>query len=117
MDVTLDIQRNRQPHMPAITSDLDLGQLERIEDQLDPATGESWIDLVGVAVQPDRAGPRHRPVFAPAERFAQRTLGRDRRRAGGEEPIQWRLPGLGMRTPVIDRLDPALKQAAELLDA
>ena len=115
--VALDRKRHRQPGVTAVEANLDLRQLQRVEDQLHPPAGEPRVDLVGVAVQPDRAGLRDGPPFRPAERFAQRALGRQRRRARGEEPLQRRLPGLRVHTPVIDRLDPRPEQPVELLEA
>ena len=47
--------------MPAVDPHLDLGQLERVEDEIDLAARELGVDLVGVAVHPDRPGLRHRP--------------------------------------------------------
>ena len=56
VDVTFDLQRDRQPDMPAIDLHGDVGQLERVEHEIDLAARELGIDLVGVAVHRDRAG-------------------------------------------------------------
>ena len=49
--VAADAMRDRQPHRRAVVADLDGGQVERVEDQLDLAAGQGWFDLVEVAVQ------------------------------------------------------------------
>jgi hypothetical protein len=51
-------------------ADLDLGQIERVEHQLNPLAGELRVDLVVVAVLSERPGPRDRPPLAPQERVA-----------------------------------------------
>ena len=61
VDVTFDLQRDRQPDVPAIDLHGDVGQLERVEHEIDLAARELGVDLVGVAVHPDRAGLGHRP--------------------------------------------------------
>ena len=115
--MTFDLQRHRQPAVTSVETHLDLGQLERVEDQIDLAARELRIDLVGVAVQADRAGLRHGPSLRPAKRVGQRVLARQCRRTDGEEPLQWCLPCLGVNPTVVDLLDPCLEDPVELLKA
>src|SRR6516165_7702242 len=65
--VALDPHWERQPGVVAVEANLDVGQLERVEDQIHSSPGQSRVDLVGVAVHPDRPGPGDGPSFAPAE--------------------------------------------------
>ena len=62
------------PAGPALPADLDTGQVERVEDQLDLAQGQGRVDLVGVAVQRHRRGLADGAPLAPQERLVQ--LGR-----------------------------------------
>jgi hypothetical protein len=54
--------------MPA---DLDVGEVERVEDQLDPPPDQGGVDLVVVAVQADGGGLGDGAPFRPQERLAQ----------------------------------------------
>ena len=117
VNVPFDLARYRHAGVASIRADLDLGQLQRVEDQLHPPAGQPGVDLVGVAVHLDRPGPRDDPALGPAERLAQQALVGQLRRAGREEPLKRRLPGLRMHSPVIDLLDPRLEGLVELLKA
>jgi hypothetical protein len=47
--VAADVVRDGQTHGPAVHTDLDRGQVERVEDQLDAAAGQGRVDLVAVS--------------------------------------------------------------------
>ena len=114
MGVPADHERHREPERAVLVADLDPGEVERVEHQLDLATDERRVDLVLVAVQRHGRGLRHRPLLAPQERFAQQRRGRERWRAGGVEPLERCLPGLGVHASVVDDLQPRGEQAVQL---
>ena len=87
MGAAADHQRHRGPERPMLISHLDPRQVERVEHKLDLAAHQGGLDLVLVAVQRHRRGLGHHPLLAPQERFAQQRRGRQRRRAGGVEPL------------------------------
>lgn len=112
------MQRHCDPDPAASEPHLELGQIKRVEHQLNPLAGELGVDLVVVAVDPERPGLRHRPLLRPQKRFAQHRLRRRcRHRPGGVEALQWRLSGLRMRGPVIDRLHPRGERSVQALHA
>jgi hypothetical protein len=47
--VTADPERDRFAEGALLVADLDVGEVEGVEDQLDTATDQGGIDLVGVA--------------------------------------------------------------------
>jgi hypothetical protein len=72
MHVAADVVRDGSAHGPALVFDLDDGQVERSEQQVDGAPDQRGVDLVAVAVQRhgrdrgDLALSRHRPPGAAA---------------------------------------------------
>ena len=72
------------------------------------------VDLVAVAVHGHGRGLGDGPPFGPAERLGQVRGGGDGERAAGFPPGQRRLPGLGMRPGVVDRLGPRGEQPVQL---
>ena len=73
--VAADVVRDRQPHRRAGEPDLDAGQVERVEHQLDFPADQRRVDLVAVAVQRHRRGLGHAAVLLPQERLGQRRPG------------------------------------------
>jgi hypothetical protein len=66
-----DPVRHRWSHRPALPADLDPGQVERVEDQLDLPPDQGGVDFVGVAVQADRGGLGDGAPLRPQERLPQ----------------------------------------------
>ena len=114
MGLAADHQGDRQPERAVLVADLDPGQIERIEDELDLAGDQCGVDLVAVGVQRHRRGLGDRPLRRPEERLAQQGRGRQRWRAGGIEALERRLLGLGVHAAVIDDLKPRREQTVEL---
>src|SRR5581483_4567255 len=54
----------------AVLPELDFGQLEGVEAQLDLLADEEGIDAVAVALERDRGGARDGAFLAPQERLA-----------------------------------------------
>lgn len=90
----------------AAEPDLDGGQVERVEDQLDLTTIQDRVDLVGVALQRDERGLGDRAVFFPEEGLGQSVRGGQPDRAAGPPAREGGLPGLGVDAAVVDGLDP-----------
>jgi hypothetical protein len=76
VDVAADPVRDRDPHRPALVADLEGGQVERVEHDLDRAADQRGVDLVAVAVQADRRGLGHPATLRPQERLVQHLRGR-----------------------------------------
>ena len=112
--VTADHQWDGEAHRAVLVANLDPGQIERVEHQLDLPTDQRRIDLILVAVQRHGRGLRHRPLLAPQERFPQQCRGRQPRHARGLEPLERRHSGLRMGASVVDDLKPRGEQAIEL---
>ena len=114
MGVTPDFERDGQPHRFAAQPDLDAGQVERVEHQLDAAPDQQRVDLVGVALQRHQRGAGDGALFFPEERLGQRVGARDRERAGDAPAGERGLTGLGVDLAVVDGLDPRGEQLVEL---
>ncbi len=97
-----------------LVANLDPREVERVEHQLDLPAHQRRIDLVAVAVQRYRRGLRDRPLGRPQERLPEQRRGRQRRRAGGVEPLKRCLPGLGVHASVVDDLQPSGEQSVQL---
>src|SRR5512135_3526705 len=69
--VPADGERDGGPGGLPAGPDLDAGQVERVEDQLDVPPGEPGVDLVGVAVQGHQGGLGRPAPLGPQERLAQ----------------------------------------------
>ena len=65
VDVSSDPVGDALDHRPPPEADLDLGQVEGVEDNLDSAPDQGGVDLVGVAVQGYRGGLGHGPALRP----------------------------------------------------
>ena len=118
--VTADDVRDRLPGRAALPAHLDTSQVERVEDQLDPAAGEGRVDLVGVAVQRHRRGLADGAALAPQERLVQPGGFRQWRCGAGpavRPSLQWGLPGLRMPAAVVDGAGPRGEQPVQLADA
>jgi hypothetical protein len=93
--------------------DLDVGEVERVEDQLDALTHERGVDLVVVAVKRHGRDLRDDSGLGPQERLVE--LGGGRESNGGQiEPLEGGLAGLGVDPAVIDALDPGGEQPVQL---
>ena len=64
--VPADDVRDRGAQVAAGVADGDVGQVERVEDELDAPADQGGVDLVGVAVQRDGRGLGHGAVLGPA---------------------------------------------------
>ena len=118
--VAADEVRDRLPGGAALPAHLDAGQVERVEDQLDLASGQGGIDLVGVAVQRDGGGLADGAPLAPQERLVQLGGVWQRRRIAGPAlgpPLERGLPGLGVDAGVVDGFRPRGEQPVQLGDA
>jgi hypothetical protein len=71
VDVPADPVRHAQAHRPALVADLDLGEVERVEDQLDGHPDQRGVDLGGVGVQADGGGLGDLPALRPQERLVE----------------------------------------------
>ena len=60
-----DVVRDRQPHRRAGQTDLDAGQVERVEHQLHFPPDQGRVDLVAVAVQRHGRGLGDAAVLLP----------------------------------------------------
>jgi hypothetical protein len=98
----------------AVGADPDVGQVERVKDQLDLGSDQQRVDLIAVAVQPDDRGLGHGAVLRPSKRLGQVGRRRNRERAPGQPPGERRLPGLGVHPAVVDGLDPGGEQPVQL---
>ena len=113
--VTLDHARHRQPLVMSVQANLDVGQLERIEDQIHPPARQPRVDLVGVPVHPER------PVRDTVRRSDHRNASRSARSLGtaggpGRGTAPRCLLGLRVHSPVIDLFNPRL-EGPQLLKA
>jgi hypothetical protein len=78
--VAADLVRDGGAHRPVLPADLDAGQVEQVEHQLDLAADQGGVDFVAVAVQGHGRGLCNGAVFGPQERLVQlRRVGQDRR--------------------------------------
>jgi hypothetical protein len=57
-------------HRAGLVLDLDAGQVERVEQQVDLAAGQAGVDLVAVSVQGHGRDRRDGALLAPQERPA-----------------------------------------------
>ncbi len=69
MDVPADPVRDRGAHRPTLVADLQPGQVERVEHDLDPTADQRGVDLVDVAVQAERRGLGDGATLRPQERL------------------------------------------------
>ena len=113
MDVTPDPLRDGGSHRSALVAHLQGGQVERVEHDLDPASDQGGVDLVGVAVQARRGGLGDPAGVGPQERLVQQFGGRRRGWAGGQEPFQRFVAGLAVDPLVVDGLDPGGEQLVQ----
>ena len=70
MGVTADLDWHGHAHGPVVPADLDDRQIKRVEDQLDLASDQSGVDLVGVGVHAHRCRLGHHSGFGPQERLS-----------------------------------------------
>jgi hypothetical protein len=114
-----DVEGHGEPVAVVVVADLDAGQVERGEHQLDLASDQRGLDLVGVAVQRHRRGLGDRALGRPQERLGQR-LGRGHGRAVPEGvpalvPAGDRgLAGFGVGPVVVDAFRPGREFAIEV---
>ena len=114
VDVAADPVRDRGSHGPALVAHGDVGEVERVEHQLDAVPDQGGVDFVGVGVQGHGRGLGHGALLGPQERLVQGVTGGQHRWAGCEPTLQRRLPGLAVRAAVVDLLDPGGEQAVQL---
>src|SRR5664279_1619510 len=69
VDVAPDLVADRDTHVPALVADLQIGQVEGVEDELDAASDQGGVDFVGVAVQRYRRGLGDQATLGPQERL------------------------------------------------
>ena len=112
--VAPDPVRDRGAGRDTAQPDLDAGEVERVEHQLDAAPDQQRVDLVGVALQRHQRGLGDGALFFPEERLGQRVGARDRERAGGAPAGERGRCGLGVDLAVVDGLDPRGEQRVEL---
>jgi hypothetical protein len=120
MGVAADDVRDGLPGGAALPADLDAGQVERVEDELNLAQGQGRVNLVGVAVQGDGRGLADGAALAPQERLVQPGGLRERRRGPVPAvcpPLRGCLAGLGVHPAVIDGVCPRGEQPVQLADA
>jgi hypothetical protein len=65
VNVPVDLVWDGGAHRPAVPADLDLGEVERVEHQLDPPADQRGVDLVGIAVQGHGGGLGDGAVLGP----------------------------------------------------
>ena len=95
---------------------VDLGEVERVEDQLDVPSDEGGIDLVAVGVEADGRGFGDEPGLCPQERFTDRLgCGQHRRRVANRsiETFDRCLSGFGVDLPVVVLFDPSGEEPFE----
>ena len=80
MHVAVDAVWGGASHGPPLVFDLDDGQVERGEQQVDDATDQRGVDLIAVAVQRHRRERGDPALLAPQERAPQHRRVRPRRR-------------------------------------
>jgi hypothetical protein len=99
-----------------LVADLDVGEVEGVEDQLDPAADQQRVDLVGVGVQRHGRAGGDGAVLGPQERLAQLRGGGPGQRGGrpGLPASQRRRAGLGVDPGVVVGLHPGDQQAVQL---
>jgi hypothetical protein len=114
MGVPADVVRDRAAAGNTVKADFDGGEVKRVEHQLNFATNEAVVDLIGVAVQGNRRGFGDGAAFFPEERLGQRGRGGQRERAAGLPASQRRLAGFRVHGAVIDGLDPGGEQPVQL---
>src|SRR5207247_2073858 len=86
----------------AVQEHLDHRQVLRVVAQLDTPAREGGINGIGITFQRDGRDPGHPPGHRPAERLPDQGRVRLPARAAGTEPVDGRLPGLGVHPPVGD---------------
>ena len=110
-----DHERDRGPGRPAVQEHVDHRQVLRVIAQLNAPASEGRIDGIGVAVQRDGRNPGHPAGHRPPERLPDQRRVRLPVRPAGLEPVNGRLPGLGMHPPVGDLLGPRREPVVELV--
>ena len=111
-----DLVRDGQAHRFALVADLDPGQVEGVEDQIDAPPGQGGVDLVAVLVQRNGRCAGDQAAFFPQERLPQHLgVGDGQRRVGepGVPARQGALVRLGVDPPVVDLLDPGGEQLVQ----
>src|SRR2546430_3311688 len=113
--VPADHERHRGPGRPAVQEHLDHRQVLRVVAQLDTPAREGGINGVGITFQRDGRDPGHPPGHRPAERLPDQGRVRLPARAAGTEPVDGRLPGLGVHPPAGDLPGPRREPVVELV--
>ena len=116
MDVAADDERAGRPGRLAVQVHVDAGQVLGVVAQLDPPADQGRVHGVGVAFQRDGGGAGHPAGHRPAERLAQPVRIGGAVRAAGLEPVDRRLPGLGVHPPVGDLLGPRGEQVVQRVE-
>jgi hypothetical protein len=99
-----------------LVADLDVGEVEGVEDQLDLAAAKQRVDLVGVVVQRHGGAGGDGAVLGPQERLAELGGGGSGQRGGqpGLPAPKRRRAGLGVDPGVVVGLHPGDQQAVQL---
>ena len=107
VDMGRDLVDDSVSEALAVVTDLDAGEIERVEDQLDPTADKGRVHLVAVALEGDDGGLGHLACRRPQERLTQQFRTRDLRRGlAGGEPLERALTGLGVHPPVVATFEP-----------
>jgi hypothetical protein len=114
--VAADPERDRGAEGALLVADFDVGEVEGVEDQLDPAADQQRVDLVGVGMQRDRGVGGDGAVLGPQERLAELGGGGPGQRVGQAllPTPERRRAGLGMDLGVVVGLHPGDQQAVQL---
>ena len=109
--------RDGAAHGPALVFDLDDGQVERGEQQIDGAADQGRVDLIAVAVQRHRGEGGDPALLAPQERAPQQRRIRSRRRgpALGVVALGRGGAGFGMHAAVVLLVQPGGEQPVQLI--
>src|ERR1035437_8270790 len=65
--VAADLVADRDTHIAALVADLEVGQIEGVEDELDAASDQRGVDFVGVTEQGYRRGLGDQASLGPQE--------------------------------------------------
>src|SRR5471030_2872406 len=103
----------------AVTPDLEVGEIKRIEAHLDLLTREEGIDAVAIALKGERRRAGNGSLVAPEESLTQQNrIGGAWRGCGdaGLEASEGSCTGFGVDAVVVNQLNPGVKGGVELVE-